>query len=80
MTQRTGRFGLFRLGFNALLGRLDQAEDFAFFCVEEATIEARQPRLLVATDGEVTSLKTPLHYRIRPRALRVIVPQTSGSP
>jgi diacylglycerol kinase family enzyme len=80
MTQRTGRFGLFRLGLNALMGRLDQAEDFAFFCVEEATIEARQLRLLVATDGEVTSLQTPLHYRILPCALRVIVPQTSGSP
>ena len=74
LTHRTGRFGLFRLGFNALLGRLNQASDFDSFCVEEATIEARRPRLLVATDGEVTSLPTPLHYRIRPRALRVLVP------
>lgn len=79
LTHRTGRLGLFRLGFNALVGRLNQAEDFDSFCVEEATIEARKPRLLVATDGEVTSLQTPLHYRIRPRALRVLVPESKSA-
>lgn len=75
LAQRTGRFGLFRLGFNALIGRLNQEKDFDSFCVEELTIEARQPKLLVATDGEVTSMPTPLLYRIRPRALRVLVPE-----
>ena len=75
LTHRTGRLGLFRLGLRALFGRVEQAEDFDAFCVQEATIEARRPRLLVATDGEVTSLSTPLYYRIRPRALRVMVPQ-----
>jgi diacylglycerol kinase family enzyme len=28
----------------------------------------------VATDGEVNVMQTPLHYRIRPGALRVMVP------
>ena len=74
LTHRTGRLGLFRLAFRALFGRLNQAKDFDLFCVEEAIIESRRPRLLVATDGEVTLLSTPLHYRTRPRALRVIVP------
>lgn len=74
LTHRTGRLGLFRLAFRALLGRLEQAKDFDVFCVEEALIESRRPSLLVATDGEVSLLKTPLHYRIRPRALRVIIP------
>jgi diacylglycerol kinase family enzyme len=31
----------------------------------------------VATDGEVEQLDMPLHYRIRKRALRVIVPADS---
>ncbi|MFN2507267.1 MAG: diacylglycerol kinase family protein [Chthoniobacterales bacterium] len=75
LTQRTGRFGLFRLAFHALLGRLQQAKDFNSFCVEEALIEAHQGRLLVATDGEVTWMKTPLRYRVRPAALRVLVSQ-----
>jgi diacylglycerol kinase family enzyme len=77
LAHRTGRFGLFRLGFNALLGRITQADDFDSFCVEEATIESRRPRLLVATDGEVGWMDTPLHYRARPAALRVLVPEAT---
>jgi diacylglycerol kinase family enzyme len=30
----------------------------------------------VSTDGEVRELPTPLDYRSRPRALRVLVPAT----
>ncbi|HMJ06197.1 MAG TPA: diacylglycerol kinase family protein [Chthoniobacterales bacterium] len=78
LAHRTGRLGLFRLGWNALLGRLHQEKDFDSFCVEEATIETRRPRLLVATDGEVNWMATPLHYRVRPRALRVVVPQANA--
>jgi diacylglycerol kinase family enzyme len=48
--------------------------------VEEAWIETRQRHLLVATDGEVTPMANPLHFRTRPGALRVQVPHppTSG--
>ncbi|MDQ6861382.1 MAG: diacylglycerol kinase family lipid kinase [Verrucomicrobiota bacterium] len=75
LTHRTGRFGLFRLGFRALLGRVEQAQDFDAFCVQEATIETGKRRLLVATDGEVNPMETPLYYRARPGALKVMVPQ-----
>jgi diacylglycerol kinase family enzyme len=75
LTQRTGRFGLFRLAFHALFGRVDQEKDFDVFCVEEARIETRKRRLLVALDGELVRMETPLSYRIRPGALRVLVPQ-----
>ncbi|MDQ6765556.1 MAG: sphingosine kinase, partial [Verrucomicrobiota bacterium] len=78
LTHRTGRLGLLRLAFNALIGRLNQEKDFDAFSVEEATIETRQSLLLVATDGEVTRMETPLHYRIRPRALRVLIRETPG--
>lgn len=37
-------------------------------------------RVRVALDGEVTVLPTPLHYRIRPAALRVIVPPPTAAP
>ena len=75
LTHRTGRFGLFRLAFHALFGRVHQAEDFEAFCVTEARIETRQRRLLVACDGEVTWMKSPLQYRSRQNALRVLVPK-----
>ena len=74
LTHRTGRWGLFRLAFHALFGRVNQAEDFDAFSVQEARIETRKRRLLVACDGEVTRMKTPLHYRSRRHALRVLVP------
>lgn len=75
LTHGTGRFGLFRLAFHALFGRVDQAEDFDVFRVTEARIESRKRRLLVACDGEVERMETPLHYRTRPAALRVLVPR-----
>ncbi len=73
LTHRTGRIGLFRLALHALFGRVDQAGDFDAFAVEEAIIETRRARVLVATDGEVNWMQSPLHYRIRPRSLRVLV-------
>ncbi len=79
LTHRTGRWGLFRLALHALVGKVDQAKDFDAYCVEEATIEARRPKLLVARDGEVEWMETPLHYRTRRNALRVLVPADGDS-
>jgi diacylglycerol kinase family enzyme len=79
LSHRTGRFGLFRLAFRALFGRVDQEKDFDVFCVEEARIETRKRRLLVALDGEIERMETPLHYRIRAGALRVLVPKEKVS-
>ena len=76
LSHGTGRLGLFRLAFHALFGRVDEAKDFDAFCVTEARIETRMRRLLVACDGEVERMDTPLHYRIRPAALQVLVPRT----
>jgi diacylglycerol kinase family enzyme len=79
LTHRTGRLGLFRLALRALFGRLNQAKDFDAFRVDEAFIESRKPRLLVATDGEVGWMQTPLHYKSRPGALRVLVPREKAA-
>ena len=73
---RTGRMGLVRLALRSLFGKLRQAKDFETFCTDEITIETRRKKLLVAFDGEVKQMETPLHYRIRPNALRVIVPKS----
>ena len=75
LSQGTGRLGLFRLAFHALFGRVDQAKDFDVFCVSEARVQTGKRRLLVACDGEVERMQTPLHYRIRPAALHVLVPR-----
>jgi diacylglycerol kinase family enzyme len=74
IAHRTGRLGLVRLAARALLGGLRNEEDFDALCTKEIWIETRRPRLRVATDGEVSIMPTPLHYRVRPGALRVMVP------
>jgi diacylglycerol kinase family enzyme len=66
--------GLIHLSLLALLGRLRQARDFDSLCVVEAWVETRRRWARVSLDGEVARLETPLHYRTRPGALRVIVP------
>ena len=42
---------------------------------QAAADETLKPSLLVAIDGEVTRPETPLRYRIRSGAVRVLVPQ-----
>jgi diacylglycerol kinase family enzyme len=76
---RTGRLGLLRLALRALFGRLREAKDFDALCTKSISIETHRKRLHVAIDGEVTLMDTPLHYRVRPGALRVIVPQSLES-
>lgn len=79
LTRDIGRLGLLRLAASALFGRLREAKDFDALCTKEVWIETRRTRLRVATDGEVTVMKSPLHYRVRPGALRVIVPKAVTS-
>ena len=55
-------------------GHLEQAHDLDTFELAEAEIGAKTSRLPVALDGEVRIMHTPLHYRSRSGALRVIVP------
>jgi YegS/Rv2252/BmrU family lipid kinase len=74
IVKKQGRAALVRLSLEALLGRLKQARDFEEITAADFVIDTRHTRILVATDGEVHAMKSPLHYRIRPRSLRVIVP------
>jgi YegS/Rv2252/BmrU family lipid kinase len=78
MTNRTGRLGLMRLALRALFGGLRQEKDFLALNTKEIWIETKHKRLRAAFDGEVAVLEPPLHYRVRPGALRVIVPVEAG--
>jgi len=68
-----GRFRLIWFTLRALLGR--PSDGFDAFLTTECWIETRQRLLRISLDGEVTKVAPPLHYRIRPRALRVMVPR-----
>ena len=68
------RLGLFWAGIRGIFGRLDQQGDFITAYVTEAEIGTDRPILTVSADGETVRMETPLRYRIRPKALRLIVP------
>src|SRR5262249_56809154 len=70
----TRRWHLCRFILRALFDRLEDENDFKVIATSEVWVETRRKRRLrVATDGEVTQMDVPLHYRICPGALRVIV-------
>ena len=73
-TTRQDRFGVVALALRALFGRLSGTRDFQSSTAAAFEVRSRRTRLLVATDGEVQVMETPLRYRIRPRALGVLVP------
>jgi YegS/Rv2252/BmrU family lipid kinase len=74
VTRKSNRMALLRLAFRALIGRLQEAGDFDLVQAASVTVRTRHHHVRVATDGEVQVMETPLHYRIRPRELRVVVP------
>ncbi|MBC5767375.1 diacylglycerol/lipid kinase family protein [Ramlibacter albus] len=73
IAQQPGRFRLFVMALSALFHRLEQARDFDVVEGTEFEIHSRETRMRVSTDGEVAKMETPLVYRVRPRALRVLV-------
>lgn len=68
------RAHLFWAGIRGIFGRLDQQRDFVTAYVPELEVSSDRDALTVAVDGETVRLETPLEYRIRPKALRLIVP------
>jgi len=73
-TTRGTRFGMVALALRALTGRLRQSDDFATAAARHLRIDSTRRRLLVATDGEVTAMDTPLDFRLLRGALPVMAP------
>ena len=72
---RGGRWGVTMLMLRTIFGGLRQWRDFEAVSTEDVTIRTRRRRLLVAFDGEVAVMETPLKYKTLPKALQVIVPK-----
>jgi YegS/Rv2252/BmrU family lipid kinase len=71
-----GRLGLLRL-FMAAFCHIGQVrQDVTVTGLRSFQITSPQDLLPVAIDGEVRMMRTPLHYDVRPQALRVTVPKT----
>lgn len=79
MANAESRLALLQLAIRALLGRLQPDHDFTRVSLDAVEIFVRRRRVRVALDGESLVFRPPLHYRIRPRALRVILPAPASS-
>ena len=79
ITHRTTRLQLMALALRAVFGRLRDDKDFLAFSSKHVDIETRHRRLRVAYDGELDVMQPPLQYRVRTRALRVIVPEQADA-
>jgi len=62
------------LALRAVLGLLNRSSDLRMTLLSSVTITSRRRQLLVAFDGEVEAMSTPLHYKIRPNVLRIFAP------
>ena len=61
------------------LGRWRDTERLEITHLPSLTIRSRRDHLRVANDGEMLILSTPLEYRVRPRALRVLSVPVGGT-
>lgn len=67
-------YRMIRLMVGLVLGDWQRDTELEVMTLQQFTVRSRRRRLKIANDGEVIQLEGPLHYRIRPRALRVLVP------
>ncbi len=70
-----GRGNIVPIVLKTLAGRVGTDQEVNSFEAEELWVQPGTARVNVSTDGEVSTMNAPLHFKIRPRALSVIVPE-----
>ncbi len=73
-----GRLGLLRLGWRMIRRKLTPAKDFQLLCSDEAHVHTRRRSITVAYDGEFERMNTPLTFRLKTDAIRVMVPRQTS--
>ena len=73
-SRQLGRLGVFKIGFQILLGSFKDSRILEQRLTEKVRIDSSKRRIRVALDGELAKIATPLEFRIRPRALKVLAP------
>lgn len=70
---------LWRLGVRGFLRGLQGTDELEVTCARELMVGVKRKRVRVAMDGEVARLRSPLRYRIRTDALRVLTPAAAAT-
>ena len=74
ITRPLGAVRLWGLALRGFLRGLHGAGELEVVCARQLQVTMRRRRVRVAMDGEVAKLRTPLRYRLRAGALRVLAP------
>jgi undecaprenyl-diphosphatase len=74
-----GRWARVRVLGRLLLGRVDRSPMAEFDQVSSIELSVDRAEVDVALDGEVVRMSSPLRFRCRAKALRVLVPPASSS-
>lgn len=73
------RLGLLWLALRALVGAWHYNRLLETFTADEVRVISRKRRVMVSLDGEVTVLRSPLVFKLRPKALTVLMPPAERS-
>ena len=76
--RKKGRWGLLVAALRALLRHAHEDDMIRLDAVAELRVESRRSHLTASIDGETEQVKSPLIYRIKPGALRVMTPVASA--
>jgi diacylglycerol kinase family enzyme len=75
-----GRLARLRVALSLLTGRMEASPMTVIDAVSSVELGFDRPRIDVAVDGEILPMSTPLRFRCRAKALRVLVPDTEADP
>ena len=79
-TRRLSAWPLIRLSVRMAIGTWTKDVDLETHHVAHLTVTSRRKWLRVMNDGETRLMAPPLHYKIRPKDLKVLVPRVAAVP
>jgi diacylglycerol kinase family enzyme len=75
VVKTASRLGLLGVLLKIILNIFLPVKLFEMESLKEVIIESKRKNIPVSLDGEVIHLNPPLHYKIHPQSLNLIVPQ-----
>lgn len=76
---KSDKMTLFKLVYQLIRGKIDEASDVYSFAADQVRIESRRNKLMIAIDGETVEMTPPLNISVLKNALNVMVPHDSTS-
>ena len=79
IVSKSDKLTLFKLVYQLIRGKIDQASDVYSFAADQVRIESRAKKLMVAIDGEIVEMAPPLNISVLKDSLSVMVPHDPAS-